>query len=80
MVVGDDAQSIYSFRAAAIDNMFSFPEDFPGTTVVTLETNYRSVFPILETTNRLIRQARHRYTKDLRSSRGEGRRPLLVTC
>ncbi len=80
MVVGDDAQSIYSFRAAAIDNMFSFPEDFPGTTVITLETNYRSVFPILETTNRLIRQARRRYTKDLRSSRGEGRRPLLVTC
>ncbi len=80
MVVGDDAQSIYSFRAAAVDNMFSFPEDFPGTTVVTLETNYRSVSPVLETTNRLIRQARHRYTKDLRSARGDGRRPLLVTC
>ena len=80
MVVGDDAQSIYSFRAAAVDNMFNFPQDFPGTTLVTLETNYRSVAPILETTNRLIRQARRRYTKDLQSSRGEGRRPHLVTC
>jgi DNA helicase-2/ATP-dependent DNA helicase PcrA len=80
MVVGDDAQSIYSFRAAAVDNMFSFPEDFPGTTIVTLETNYRSVSPILETTNRLIRQARRRYTKDLQSARGDGRRPLFVTC
>ncbi len=80
MVVGDDAQSIYSFRAASIDNMFRFPDDFPGTTMVTLEQNYRSVSPILETTNRLIRQASKRYTKDLRSTRGEGRRPLLVTC
>ena len=80
MVVGDDAQSIYSFRAAAVDNMFRFPEDFPGTTIVTLEQNYRSVSPILETTNRLIRQAAHRYTKDLKSTRGAGSRPLLVTC
>jgi len=80
MVVGDDAQSIYSFRAAAIDNMFRFPDDFPGTTMVTLERNYRSVSPILETTNRLIRQASQRYTKDLRSTRGAGRRPLLATC
>ncbi len=80
MVVGDDAQSIYSFRAAEIRNMLDFPKHFPGTTVVTLEENYRSRMPILETTNRLIAQACERYTKDLHSVRGEGPRPRLVTC
>ncbi len=80
MVVGDDAQSIYSFRAAEIRNMLDFPKHFPGTTVVTLEENYRSRVPILETTNRMIAQARERYTKDLHSVRGDGARPRLVTC
>ncbi len=78
MVVGDDAQSIYSFRAATVRNMFDFPKQFPGTTTVTLEQNYRSVTPILETTNRLIGQAKERYTKDLWSARGQGERPKLV--
>jgi DNA helicase-2/ATP-dependent DNA helicase PcrA len=80
MVVGDDAQSIYSFRAATVRNILDFPKQFPGTTQVTLEQNYRSVMPILETTNRLIAQARERYTKDLWSARREGQRPRLVTC
>ncbi len=80
MVVGDDAQSIYSFRAAEVRNMLDFPVQFPNTTVMTLEENYRSKTPILETTNRLIAQARERYTKDLWSARGEGARPQLVTC
>jgi DNA helicase-2/ATP-dependent DNA helicase PcrA len=80
MVVGDDAQSIYSFRAAAVENMFDFPKDFPGTTLITLEQNYRSVFPILESTNLLIAQACNRYSKDLWSNRTEGRRPVLATC
>ncbi len=79
-VVGDDAQSIYSFRAAEVRNMLDFPAQFPGTTVLTLEENYRSRTPILVTTNRMIAQARERYTKDLRSSRGGGTRPRLVTC
>jgi len=80
MVVGDDAQSIYSFRAAEVRNMLDFPSQFPGTTVVALEENYRSRTPILETTNRLIAQARERYTKDLWSTRGQGPLPRLVTC
>jgi DNA helicase-2/ATP-dependent DNA helicase PcrA len=79
-VVGDDAQSIYSFRAATVRNMLDFPKRFPGTTVVTLEQNYRSITPILETTNKVIAQARERYTKDLWSARASAQRPLLVTC
>jgi DNA helicase-2/ATP-dependent DNA helicase PcrA len=80
MVVGDDAQSIYSFRAANVRNILDFPKQFPGATLITLEQNYRSVEPILETTNRLIAHAKERYTKDLWSARREGERPILVTC
>ena len=79
-VVGDDAQSIYSFRAANVRNILDFPKQFPGATVITLEQNYRSVEPILETTNRLISQSHERFTKDLWSARKEGGRPKLVTC
>lgn len=80
MVVGDDAQSIYSFRSATVRNMLDFPAQFPGTTVVTLEQNYRSLQPILATTNRVIAQAQDRYTKDLWATRGDGPRPELITC
>ncbi|MEI6563984.1 MAG: ATP-dependent helicase [bacterium] len=80
MAVGDDAQSIYSFRAANVRNILDFPKQFPGATVITLEQNYRSVSPILETTNRLISQAHDRFTKDLWSARKEGQRPIIVTC
>jgi len=80
MVVGDDAQSIYSFRAAAVENMFDFPKDFEGALTVTLERNYRSVPPILESTNQLIAQAKQRYSKDLWSERSQGEKPKLVTC
>ncbi len=79
-VVGDDAQSIYSFRAATVRNMLDFPKHFPGTTIVTLEQNYRSVKPILEATNRVIAQAAERFTKDLWSERESRQRPHLVTC
>lgn len=80
MAVGDDAQSIYGFRAAEVRNMLDFEKHFPGAAVVALEQNYRSVMPILEATNRLISQAGARYTKDLWSSRERGRRPALVSC
>ena len=80
MVVGDDAQSIYSFRAATIRNMLDFPTHFPGAEVIRLEQNYRSVRPILETTNEVISQAKERYTKDLWSTRAGEQRPWLVTC
>ena len=79
-VVGDDAQSIYSFRSATVKNMMDFPQQFPGTKIVTLEQNYRSVQPILETTNRVIAQARQRYSKELWSEHGEGQVPEVITC
>jgi len=78
-VVGDDAQSIYSFRAATVRNILDFPQEFPGTTIVTLEENYRSVQPILAATNRVIAQAGQGYAKELRSPR-DGARPQLILC
>ena len=63
MVVGDDSQSIYAFRGAEIKNILSFPDQFPGTTVIRLEENYRSVQPILHLTNQIIDQAAYKYTK-----------------
>ncbi|MFC2108897.1 ATP-dependent helicase, partial [Candidatus Bipolaricaulota bacterium] len=57
MVVGDDAQSIYRFRGATVRNMLDFPKQFANTTVLTLEQNYRSVTPILDTANLLIAEA-----------------------
>ncbi len=80
MVVGDDAQSIYRFRGATVRNMLDFPKQFGGATVMTLEQNYRSVTPILDTANRVIAQADERYTKDLWSERLSRQRPKLVTC
>ncbi len=78
--VGDDAQSIYSFRAATVRNILDFPKHYPNATVATLEQNYRSTQPILEATNRVIGLAQERFTKNLWSDRREGDRPLLVTC
>jgi DNA helicase-2/ATP-dependent DNA helicase PcrA len=80
MVVGDDAQSIYSFRAADIHNILEFPKQFPGTEQITLEQNYRSRQPILDATNHIIALASERYTKDLWSALGGEQKPLLVTC
>jgi len=79
-VVGDDAQSIYAFRGATVKNILDFPRQFPGTTVVKLEENYRSTQPILDATNQVIGQARRRYQKELWSSRKEGELPQLVEC
>ncbi len=80
MVVGDDAQSIYSFRSATVRNMLDFPQEYPGATVVTLDQNYRSLQPILETTNRIIAQAHERFSKELWTARGNGQQPQLITC
>jgi DNA helicase-2/ATP-dependent DNA helicase PcrA len=80
MVVGDDAQSIYSFRGATVENILRFPDEFPGTTTVTLDQNYRSTTPILEASNAVMRAARRRFTKDLWSERPGSRKPALVTC
>jgi len=80
MVVGDDAQSVYAFRGATVKNILDFPDQFEGTTIIKLEQNYRSVTPILETTNLVIAAARQRHTKNLWSQRDGGERPKLVTC
>ncbi len=80
MAVGDDAQSIYSFRAATIRNMLDFPEQFPGARVIKLEQNYRSTTPILKTTNAVIAPSTERFAKDLWSAREEGEKPRLVLC
>jgi DNA helicase-2/ATP-dependent DNA helicase PcrA len=77
-VVGDDAQSIYSFRGANFRNILDFPKQFPGTTIVTLEQNYRSTQPVLDVTNALISRARERFTKNLWTTRQAGDRPWLV--
>lgn len=79
-VVGDDAQSIYSFRAATVRNILDFPEQFAGTTIVKLEENYRSTAPILAATNAVIAQARQRHKKELWTSRRQGQRPAVVLC
>lgn len=79
MAVGDDAQSIYSWRGADMGNILSFPERHPGCQVHKIETNYRSVPEILELSNAAIRANRARFDKDLRSSRPElGVKPALV--
>jgi len=78
MVVGDDSQSIYAFRGAEIKNILSFPDHFPGTTVIRLEENYRSVQPILHLTNQIIDQAAYKYTKTLFSRKEGGSRPRLA--
>ena len=79
-VVGDDAQSIYSFRAATVRNILDFPDQFaPPARVVTLEQNYRSTQPILDASNAVIGLARERFTKNLWSDRKSAERPQLVT-
>jgi DNA helicase-2/ATP-dependent DNA helicase PcrA len=78
MVVGDDSQSIYSFRGANFRNIMDFPDLFPGTRVLTLEENYRSVIPILDLTNQLIEQAAEKYPKHLFSSKPANQPPTLV--
>ncbi|HEX6534473.1 MAG TPA: ATP-dependent helicase [Gemmatimonadaceae bacterium] len=79
-VVGDDAQSIYSFRGATVRNILDFPEQFPGTTRITLERNYRSTQPILDVTNTVIEHARERFRKRLWTERTGGEPPLLVAA
>ena len=78
-VVGDDAQSIYSFRAATVRNILDFPEKFrPPARIVTLARNYRSTQPILSASNAVIDLAKERFTKNLWSDRASAERPQLV--
>lgn len=78
-VVGDDAQSIYSFRAASVENILGFPEQFtPPAKVITLDQNYRSVQPILDAANALMHEATRKFDKDLRSAMPSGQKPWHV--
>jgi DNA helicase II / ATP-dependent DNA helicase PcrA len=79
-VVGDDAQAIYSFRAATVRNILDFPAHFPGATTVTLEQNYRSTAPILDLANAVIAGSGEGYRKQLWTEDGGGVRPVLATC
>ena len=79
-VVGDDAQSIYSFRAATVRNILDFPAAFtPPARMVTLDRNYRSTQPILEAANAVISESTERFTKNLWTSRTATEKPRLVT-
>ena len=80
MVVGDDAQSIYAFRGANFRNIIDFPKMFPGTRMVALEENYRSVQPILTLTNVIISRAKEKYTKNLFTRKSGGTTPVMVNA
>src|SRR5881396_3113159 len=67
MAVGDDSQSIYSFRGATFRNIMDFPKTFPDTRIVKLEDNYRSTQPILDLANAIIDRAAEKHTKVLRT-------------
>ena len=80
-VVGDDAQSIYSFRAATVRNILDFPQQFsPAAKVVTLEQNYRSTQAILEASNAVIGLAPERYPKRLFSTKISGEKPQFINA
>ncbi len=77
LVVGDDAQSIYSFRAANIENILNFERDYPEAKIFKLETNYRSTKEILEVANDLISYNRKQYKKELKPVKDNGQKPQL---
>ncbi|OGG46970.1 MAG: hypothetical protein A3F84_29410 [Candidatus Handelsmanbacteria bacterium RIFCSPLOWO2_12_FULL_64_10] len=79
-VVGDDAQAIYSFRAATVRNILDFPRHFPGAETMRLEQNYRSIPPILALTNTVMSHAHESHAKALWSNRRGNTRPTLFTC
>ena len=79
-VVGDDAQAIYGFRAAAVENMWEFEARFPGTKRIVLEQNYRSTPQVLAVANSVMAEAASGFAKELWSVRTDGPRPQLVTC
>ena len=78
MVVGDDAQSIYSFRGASFENILTFPLRFPEARIYKLETNYRSTRQILNLANASIAANRFQFRKELQAVRGDGPEPAVV--
>lgn len=80
MVVGDDAQSIYSFRGARVNNILEFPEAFENCRVIRLERNYRSTVAILDAANSLMENAAEGFKKRLFTQRPQGELPARVRC
>jgi len=80
MVVGDDSQSIYSFRGANFRNIIDFPNQFPETRIIKLEENYRSTQPILDVANVIIENAREKYTKSLFTRKSKGPFPIVMAA
>ena len=78
MAVGDDSQSIYSFRGADFRNIMEFPSLFTGTEIIKMEENYRSTQPILNLANTIIDRAKEKYTKILFTKKGAGVVPALI--
>jgi len=78
MVVGDDAQSIYSFRGANFMNIIDFPKIYKGAEVIMLEENYRSTQQILDLTNEVIKNAAEKFEKSLFTKKREGKSPVFV--
>jgi DNA helicase-2/ATP-dependent DNA helicase PcrA len=79
-VVGDDSQSIYSFRGANFENIITFKQRYPDAREYKLETNYRSVPEILTLANTSIAQNTRRLPKNLKAIRASGLKPAIVTC
>ncbi|MFM8358939.1 MAG: ATP-dependent helicase, partial [Verrucomicrobiota bacterium] len=80
MAVGDDAQSIYSWRGANFANILDFPRRYAGAQVYRIETNYRSTPEILAVANRAIAANTRQFPKELRAVRPAGPKPALVVC
>lgn len=78
MVVGDDSQSIYSFRGANFENIIRFPERYPDAKIYKLETNYRSTPEILRLANLSILNNRDQFQKKLKAVKKRGSRPILA--
>lgn len=77
-VVGDDDQSIYKFRGAEVQNILNFANHFPGTTLIRLERNYRSMGKILAAADAVVSNNSDRLGKTLIAERGEGSEPVLI--
>ena len=80
MVVGDDSQSIYSWRGANFQNIFDFGKRYEGAKQYNITVNYRSTPNILAVANASIAANLRQFQKELRSAREEGQKPALVTC
>ena len=80
MVVGDDSQSIYSFRGANFSNIINFPKQYPDCKIFKLETNYRSTPEILHLANLSIINNEKQFPKELKAVRNKGGRPVMVSA